>query len=151
MYDAAYKNKTLSVFEKASIATEIAKGLDQLHNSVSPPLCHGRLTPKNIFIERDPEIGIRVMIGDLQMQTFLNYASTLMGYRGATAWSSPEVLENSGKQMGEPSKEQDIYSFGMILWEIFHGAAPFDGNTKLAINYVLNEDSRPMIDEEIDQ
>jgi hypothetical protein len=59
---------------------------------VSPPICHGHLTSKNIFIDRDSEIGIRVMIGDLQLSSFLNYASTLMGYKAATAWSSPEVL-----------------------------------------------------------
>jgi hypothetical protein len=73
-----------------------------------------------------------------------------MGYRSASAWSCPDILRNGSKQMLEPTVKQDVYSFGMVLWEIFHNSMPFDGNLKLATNYVLNEDSRPMIDEDID-
>lgn len=70
----------------------------------------------------------------------------MMGYRSQSAYSPPEVLEL--KRMPEPKPEMDIYSYGMILWEVFHGAQPFDGNIKLAQNYVCNEDSRPMIEEQ---
>ena len=75
------KQKTkLNAFEKITIAIELAKGLEQMQSSVSPPLCHGHLTTKNIFVERD-ETGIRVMIGDIPLFPLLNYASTIMDYR----------------------------------------------------------------------
>ena len=39
----------------------------------------------------------------------------------------------------------DVYSFGMLMWEIFCEQLPFDGDLKMAIEYVVNQDSRPLI------
>ena len=39
----------------------------------------------------------------------------------------------------------DVYSFGMILWEIWHESIPFDGELDEAIQYVVKEESRPKI------
>lgn len=41
--------------------------------------------------------------------------------------------------------QMDVYSFGMILWELLYNIVPFDNDLKTAIKYVLEEDSRPMI------
>jgi hypothetical protein len=37
----------------------------------------------------------------------------------------------------------------MILWELFHNAVPFDGDLSLAENYVVTEDARPKINEDV--
>ena len=39
----------------------------------------------------------------------------------------------------------DIYSLGILLWEIWHEAVPFDNELDQAIKYVVKEDSRPKI------
>ena len=44
----------------------------------------------------------------------------------------------------------DIYSFGVVVWELLHNQMPFDNDLNLAKNFVLNEDARPQIQEEID-
>ena len=49
------------------------------------------------------------------------------------------------KKMEDPEPEMDTYSFGMILWELWHEMLPFDGDLKLCQNYVVNEQSRPQI------
>ena len=47
------------------------------------------------------------------------YANLFSSYRPANVWSAPEVLKTP-KKMQEPTKAMDIYSFGMVLWEIYH-------------------------------
>ena len=37
----------------------------------------------------------------------------------------------------------DIYSFGFILWELWHCQVPFDGNMEMALHYVVEENARP--------
>lgn len=67
-------------------------------------------------------------------------------------WSSPEVLRTP-KKFSEPSKPMDVYSFGMLLWEIQHEEVPFDGDLRSCTSMLLNEDKRPFIecgDEESD-
>ena len=45
----------------------------------------------------------------------------------------------------EITPQTDIYSFGMILWELLHGTVPFDNDMKTVVNYVVKEDLRPKI------
>lgn len=65
-------------------------------------------------------------------------------YKIASVWSPPEVLSNP-KKIPELNWYMDVYSFGMILWEIWHNSVPFDNDISQASNYVINEDSRPKI------
>ena len=44
----------------------------------------------------------------------------------------------------------DIYSFGMILWELLHDAVPFDGDLNTAKTYVCEQEARPKISETVD-
>ncbi len=42
-------------------------------------------------------------------------------------WSPPEVLRKPSKVV-DPSPSQDVYSFGMVIWELFHECVPFEGD-----------------------
>ncbi len=84
------------------------------------------------------------MLGDLDLTPLLKYANTFYDYRNASVWSSPQTLK-AFRKVEEPSADMDIYSFGMLLWELWHGHVPFDGDLKECFNYVVNEDSRPKI------
>lgn len=75
----------------------------------------------------------------------LKYASTFYNYRNITVWSAPENL-GSGKKIAEAvAPEEDVYSFGMLLWELWHEHEPFDNDVALCQQYVLKEDARPLI------
>lgn len=39
----------------------------------------------------------------------------------------------------------DVYSFGIIMWELFHECVPFDGKLKECSKLILEEDFRPKI------
>ena len=61
-----------------------------------------------------------------------------------SVWSPPECLENLLNVL-DPTPEMDIYSFGMILFELFHMEVPFEGSLDKAINKVLVERGRPIL------
>ena len=83
-------------------------------------------------------------IGDFENFDFMEYGSLFYNYRYTSVWSAPEALRNP-KKIKDINKKMDVYSFGMILWEIWHESIPFDGEINEAITYVVNEESRPKI------
>jgi len=82
---------------------------------MQPPVCHGHLTSHNIFIDRDPTLGIKALIGDIQLQPFYKYANTFGEYKNTTVWSAPELL-SAPRKYQDATPEMDVYSFGMVLW-----------------------------------
>lgn len=78
------------------------------------------------------------------------YANMFYEYKTVSAWSSPQLLKNK-RQMPDPKAEMDVYSFGLLMWELWHEKLPFDGDIKEAIEMVLQEDQRPMIRGEGDE
>lgn len=39
----------------------------------------------------------------------------------------------------------DVYSFSMIMWELYNEHEPFDGDLKSCIDHVVHKDDRPRI------
>ena len=65
-------------------------------------------------------------------------------YRTVNVWSAPECLKQQKKRQ-DPTAQMDVYSFGMLMWEILYEAVPFEGELKDAVEYVVKEDARPKI------
>ena len=84
-------------------------------------------------------------IGDLELSPLIKYASTFYNYRNLSVWSAPEVFKAGKKIADNSTSEIDVYSFGMILWELWHEHVPFDNDVAVCQQYVLQEDARPMI------
>lgn len=66
----------------------------------------------------------------MELLPLLKYANTFYDYRNTSVWTAPEFLKNL-KKVEEPTPESDIYSFGILLWELWHETVPFDGDLKL--------------------
>jgi hypothetical protein len=49
------------------------------------------------------------------------------------------------KKITELTPQMDTYSYGMIIWELWHKSIPFDNDIKSAEEYVVKEESRPKI------
>jgi len=138
----------LDVSQKLNLLIQIARILNTFH-SLSPPICHGNLNTHNIFLDlhsKDTDVNcdFMVRIGEGEMGDFKRYANMFYSYRSVSVSSSPECLKNQ-RQRQDPTVKMDVYSFGMIMWEILHEEQPFDGDMNAVKEYILEEDARPHI------
>jgi serine/threonine protein kinase len=99
--------------------TDVARGLAYLH---SKRVVHLDLKSANILLSRTGA----AKIADVGMARVLNKSclSALSGM-GTFAWSAPEVL--AGRRCTE---KVDVYSWGVVLWEVCTGEAPVRGDMR---------------------
>lgn len=104
----------------AQIALDIASGLHYLH-SRSCKVVHLDLKSSNVLLSRN----YRAKINDVGLSQVLPLSKSYIA-SGATfgtfAWSAPEQL--MGKRC---TTSADIYSFGVVLWEVCSGETPVRG------------------------
>lgn len=100
---------------------ELATGIDYLHDK---GLVHRDLKPGNVFIEDDT-----VKVGDYGLSKFISVSrrSGQTQSVGTLHYMAPEI--GSGRY----GREIDIYSLGVILFEMLTGDVPFDGETPAEI------------------
>jgi serine/threonine protein kinase len=102
-----------------NIALDIAKGLNYLH---SKNIIHQDLKSMNILIDKD----WKAKISDFGLATIKSTITVSMtslnkNKIGSIRWNAPELFKRGTKR----SKETDVYSFGMTLWEISSRKIPF--------------------------
>ena len=142
-------NNKLTSKQKINISIGIIKGIEYLHKH---NIIHYHLTSKNILIDDN----LNPIIADYGFNNLKKTYNIFNKYHNLNSYSSPEMLtETSGKLCGSLNnnfnEKNDIYSFGLILWELFTETIPFNVKLKDVKNYVLNEKLRPKIKDDIDK
>jgi zinc protease len=115
-------------------ARQLADGLAEAHRQ---SIVHRDLKPENIMIAPDGDL--KVM--DFGISRSYAAAATVTGMVvGTPAYMAPEQAE--GKSLDHRT---DIYAFGLILYEMFTGKAPFHGDTAvtLALKQVQERPTNP--------
>jgi serine/threonine-protein kinase len=127
--------KELSVGEVLDIALQISDGLAAAHQA---GIVHRDIKPQNILMGKDR----RVRICDFGLAkakkdvTLTQVGSTL----GTIAYMSPEQAQ--GK---EADHRSDIFSFGVVLYEMITGQLPFKGEHDAAvIHSIVNDTPEPL-------
>lgn len=119
------KNKPLKPQEAARIALDTAKGLQHAHSN---GIIHRDIKPHNIIIDNNntvkiADFGIARIVSDATRTT--QYGKDIMG---TVYYTSPEQIR--GNNVDERT---DIYSLGVVLYEMVTGNVPFDGETAVSI------------------
>lgn len=117
-----------------TLVRQICLGLQCAHQGINLdgklyPLVHRDIKPANILVIPDPILGQLVKILDFGIAKFLNSTTTIStnkGFNGTLPYSSPEQLEG-----GELDSRSDIYSLGVLMFEMLTGAKPWQPETDL--------------------
>ncbi|XP_043503568.1 mitogen-activated protein kinase kinase kinase 11-like isoform X3 [Polistes fuscatus] len=114
-------------------AIQIARGMDYLHNKAPVSLIHRDLKSSNVLlsepIENDDLQYKTLKITDFGLAREV-YKTTRMSAAGTYAWMAPEVIKKSTF-----SKASDVWSYGVLLWELLTGETPYKGIDALAVAY----------------
>jgi serine/threonine protein kinase/tetratricopeptide (TPR) repeat protein len=129
------KEKTLSADEVLGIALQIGEGLNAAHKK---DIVHRDVKSDNIMLTDEGVVKIMDFgLAKLKGVTKLTKTGTTMG---TLQYMSPEQAQGM-----EVDQRSDIFSFGVILYEMITGQLPFKGEHEAAIIYsILNETPDPL-------
>ncbi|CAG5128042.1 unnamed protein product, partial [Candidula unifasciata] len=114
---------------------QCAKGVEYLHNMKPKALVHRDLKPPNLLLIMG---GTVLKICDFG--TACDVQTHMTNNKGSAAWMAPEVFEGSNY-----SEKCDVFSWGIILWEVLTRRKPFDeiGGPAFRIMWAVHSGRRP--------
>jgi serine/threonine protein kinase len=132
--DHIKRTGALSLMQAYNIASQICDGLDAAHRQ---GVIHRDLKTQNIIIH--PNNHIKIIDFGLARTSHMEGMTATGLIMGTPEYMAPEQV--SGKKVDERA---DIYSLGIILYELFTGKVPFTGDSAIAVGFKqMKEDPPP--------
>jgi serine/threonine protein kinase len=143
----AIHESPLQIKQAIEIGIQLADGLAAAHEK---GIVHRDLKPENIMLQKDGRVKIMDFgLAKLKGASRLTKTGSTVG---TTGYMSPEQVQGL-----DTDHRTDIFSLGVILYELFAGRSPFKGVHETAINYeIVNVEAdpissvKPEIDQEVD-
>lgn len=134
------KDRTIDRRKRLIIAMDAAFGMEYLHGK---NIVHFDLKCENLLVNmRDPHRPV-CKIGDLGLSKVKQHTLVSGGIRGTLPWMAPELLSGKTKMVTE---KIDVYSFGIVMWELLTGEEPYkDMHCASIIGGIVNNTLRPQI------
>ncbi len=123
--DYIKRNGAVSLIQAKNIVLQICDGLQAAHGQ---GVIHRDLKSHNIII--NPANHIKIIDFGLARSTYAEGMTATGLILGTPEYMAPEQI--SGKKVDERA---DIYSLGIILYEIFTGRVPFTGDSPIAVGF----------------
>lgn len=134
------KDRTIDRRKRLIIAMDAAFGMEYLHRK---NIVHFDLKCENLLVNmRDPQRPV-CKIGDLGLSKVKQHTLVSGGVRGTLPWMAPELLSGKSNMVTE---KIDVYSFGIVMWELVTGEEPYaDMHCASIIGGIVNNTLRPQI------
>ena len=127
----------LSVPEAVDVVRQVARGLAKAHER---GIIHRDIKPANLMITGEGLVKILDFgVAKLSAATRLTRTGSAVG---TVAYMSPEQAERD-----EATPQSDVWSVGVVLYEMLTGRLPFQGKTPIAMLYqILHEEPDPVVE-----
>jgi len=146
-YLISIRPNLLDLHVAINFALDIARAMDCLHAN---GIIHRDLKPDNLLLTANQK---SVKLADFGLAREETVTEMMTAETGTYRWMAPELYSTVTLRQGEKkhyNNKVDVYSFGIVLWELLTNRMPFEGMSNLQAAYAAAfKQERPSLPEDI--